>query len=71
MVEAVACGLPVVSVDVGVAHEVGASVTSYDPGDISSNLIRVLSEEKKTILPSRFVLSPEKYDQKFIQTFNW
>lgn len=44
LVEARACGCPVVTTDVGVAREIGVEVTTYDPADIAQRIKKVLSE---------------------------
>lgn len=47
LVEAVAANCPVVSTDVGVAAELGAVITSFDPEDVSQKIIEILRKNNQ------------------------
>lgn len=67
IVEALASECRVVSTDVGIAHETGAEIVTYDSEEISKKAIDVLSMNKKII--NLQILKKEEYLNKFKQTF--
>ncbi len=67
IVEALASGTPVVSTDVGVAEEVGATLVNYDPGEIALTLIDILSQGKQTVAPK--LPTKEEYLKRFQGSF--
>lgn len=69
IIEALACGCPVVSNDVGIAADAGAVIVS-DLDDMVLKVVRLMSDEAKAILNSEFVITKQEYLQRFKQTFS-
>ncbi len=69
MVEAVACGCPVVATDVGVAKVIGAVVVLYDAGQIALTVVDVLNKEEKPKIHGKFIISKQEYLKRFKETF--
>lgn len=69
MVESVACGCPVVSTDVGVAEEVGATIVSYDAGEIALKVIEILNQRVNVELKKEFIIEKSEYMDRFKNTF--
>lgn len=70
IIEAVACGCPVVSTDVGIAKEAGATIVPYDAGQIALNVIEVLNQKERKILKDKFNISKSDYLDLFKKLFN-
>ncbi len=70
MVESVACGTSVVSTDVGVAEDVGATIVPYDAGQIALKMIEILGKINKVELSKKFAIEKTEYLSRFKKTFN-
>lgn len=44
IVEALACGCPVISTDVGIAEEVGATLVGFDPKSVANAINELLKK---------------------------
>jgi glycosyltransferase involved in cell wall biosynthesis len=69
IVEAMACGCPVVSTDVGVARQVGATIVPYDAGQIALDVVEVLNQDQKSKIDPQFIISKQEYLNRFKGTF--
>lgn len=69
MVEAVACGCPVVSTDVGVAPDLNAVIVPYDAGQIALTTIQVLKQDKRVEIAKEFIVTKQGYLERFKNTF--
>ena len=71
IVEALACGCPVVSTDVGIASEAGAVIVNYDPGDIALKAEAILADSLKGGLSQSFKgFTKQEYLDKYKVTFS-
>ena len=70
MVEAVACGCPVVATDVGVSKELDVTIVTYDAGQIAIVLKEVLDQSQSLKIPEEFIISKQRYLEGFKNTFN-
>ncbi len=70
IIEALACGCPVISTDVGIAAEAGATIANYDAGDIALKAEEILTKGTRGVLTPAFgQMSKQEYLQKFKATF--
>jgi glycosyltransferase involved in cell wall biosynthesis len=69
IIEALACGCPVVSTDVGIASDAGAVIANFDPGDMALKAVGLLRSGERGELNPRFVMSKTKYLEEFKKTF--
>lgn len=70
MLEAATTELPIVSTDVGIASDIGAQVTSFDPGEMALESLNALSVGRRKYNLEAFRLTKESYLQKFKESFN-
>lgn len=68
IVEALACGCPVISTDVGIAREAGAYIVNYDPGEIALKSVEMLEKGARGHLALN-VMSKAEYLETFKNTF--
>lgn len=61
LVEAASLGLPIVSTDVGVAREVGATIIPNEPKTAAQALLEALKSPKASVLPAGLLVSPDEY----------
>lgn len=67
IIEALICGCPVVSTDVGIASEYGATIAEQDSSHIAMKILEELSKEKN--IKNISLISKEEYLKKFKETF--
>ena len=64
IIEALAAGVPVVSLDVGIAREAGATIAP-SPATLGATLVRVLKEGRRGHLKPAFVIAKEEWARRF------
>lgn len=69
IIEALACGCPVVSTDVGVARDVGVIIAENDPKDISQKSLAVIEREELGQLNPQFTIPKQKYLEEYKNAF--
>jgi len=68
LVEALACGLPVISIDVGCAAELGVAISKNDPKDLAEKIVNFVYNRQK--MPFRYEFkSKEEYMKKYKEMF--
>lgn len=65
IIEALACGCPVVSTDVGIAREAGATVADFNPEDLSNKITGVLASNIKGVLAPSLVVAEDECRRVF------
>ncbi|MCE9629068.1 MAG: glycosyltransferase [Candidatus Vogelbacteria bacterium] len=65
LLEALVCGCPVVSTDVGIAKEAGVTIADFTPDDFAGKMIAVLSKPGPVLFPAKFNLTKEEYIKIF------
>ncbi len=69
ILEAASVGLPIISTNVGIAREIGATIVSYDAGEIAMRLAKVGEDEVSYRLED-FFITIDDYCKRFKETFS-